>query len=80
MELLAILISDSWASQVELLAKSLSANAGDTRDTVSTPGWEIFPTQEKGVATHCSILDWKLPCTEEPGGLQSMGSQRVGHE
>ena len=33
--------------------------------------------QEKGMATHSSILDWKIPWTEEPGGLQSMGSQRV---
>ena len=35
---------------------------------------------EKGMATHCSILAWRIPWTEEPGGLQSMGSQRVGHD
>ena len=34
---------------------------------------------EKEMATHFSILAWKIPRTEEPGGLQSMGSQRVGH-
>ena len=34
---------------------------------------------EKGMATHSSILAWKIPWTEEPGGLQSMGSQIVGH-
>ena len=34
---------------------------------------------EKGMATHSSILAWRIPCTEEPGGLQSMGSQRVEH-
>ena len=34
---------------------------------------------EKEMATHSSILAWKIPWTEEPGGLQSMGSQRVGH-
>ena len=34
---------------------------------------------EKGVATHSSILAWMIPWTEEPGGLQSLGSQRVGH-
>ena len=34
---------------------------------------------EKEMATHSSILIWKIPWTEEPGGLQSMGSQRVGH-
>ena len=34
---------------------------------------------EEGMATHSSILAWRSPWTEEPGGLQSMGSQRVGH-
>ena len=34
---------------------------------------------EKGVATHSSILAWEIPQTEEPGGLQSMGSQRIRH-
>ena len=34
---------------------------------------------EKGMAAHSSILSWRIPWTEEPGGLQSMGSQRVGH-
>ena len=35
---------------------------------------------EKEMATHSSILAWKIPWTEEPGRLQSMGSQRVGHD
>ena len=35
---------------------------------------------EKGMATHSSILAWRIAWTEEPGGLQSMGSQRVGHD
>ena len=35
---------------------------------------------EKEMATHSSILAWRIPWTEEPGGLQSMGSQKVGHE
>ena len=35
---------------------------------------------EKGMATHSSILTWRIPWTEEPGGLWSMGSQRVGHD
>ena len=34
---------------------------------------------EKGMATHSSVLAWRIPWTEEPGGLQSMGLQRVGH-
>ena len=37
-------------------------------------------TLEKGMATHSSILAWRIPWTEEPGGLQSMGSQRIGHD
>ena len=35
---------------------------------------------EKGMATHSSILAWRTPWTEEPGGLQSLGLQRVGHD
>ena len=35
---------------------------------------------EKGMATHSSILVWRIPCTEEPGGLHSMGSQTVRHD
>ena len=35
---------------------------------------------EKGMATHSSVLAWKIPWTEDPGGLYSMGSQRVGHD
>ena len=35
---------------------------------------------EKGMATHSSILAWRIPWTEEPGGVSSMGSQRVGHD
>ena len=41
-------------------------------------GWE-YPL-EKRMATHFSILAWRTPWTEEPGGLQSMGSQRAGHD
>ena len=35
---------------------------------------------QKGLATHSSILAWRIPWTEEPGGLLSMGSQRIGHD
>ena len=41
-------------------------------------GWEV--PLEKGKATHFSILTWKIPWTEEPGGLQSMGVTRVVHD
>ena len=40
-------------------------------------GWE--DPLEEGMATHSNILVWRIPIAEEPGGLQSMGSQRVGH-
>ena len=49
-----------------------------TRETwVPSLGWENL--LEKEMATHSSILAWKIPRTEEPGRLQFMGSQRVGH-
>ena len=54
------------------------ANAGDTGYLGSIPesGWSL----EGEIATHFSILAWKIPWTEEPGGLQSMGLQRFGHD
>ena len=45
---------------------------------IQSLGWE--DPLEKGMATYSSILDWKIPWTEEPGGLQSVGSQRVRHD
>ena len=45
---------------------------------VQSLGWEDL--SEKEMATHSSILVWKIPWTEEPGGLPSMGSQRVRHD
>ena len=44
---------------------------------IRSPGWE--DALEEGMATHSSILDWRIPWAEEPGGLQSTGLQRVGH-
>ena len=44
---------------------------------VQSQAWE--DPLEKGMATHSIILSWRIPWTEEPGGLQSMGSQRVRH-
>ena len=55
--------------------KNPPANAGETG---SIPGRE--DPLEKGMATHSSILAWKMSWTEEPGGLESMESQRVGHD
>ena len=45
---------------------------------VRSLGWEDL--LEKEIATHSSILAWSIPWTEEPGGLQSTGSQRVAHD
>ena len=44
---------------------------------VQSLGWD--DPLKKELATHSSILAWRMPWTEDPGGLQSMGSQRVGH-
>ena len=58
-----------------MTGKESAYNVGDLG---SIPGWE--DPLEKGMAFHFSILAWRIPRTEEPGGLQSMGSQRIGHE
>ena len=59
------------------MAKNLPANAGDIRDAVRSLGRE--DPLEEGMATHFSILARRIPWTEEPGGLPSIGSQRVGY-
>ena len=64
-----------WASQVALVVKNLlpmqetRIGSLDRQDPL-----------EEGIATHSSILAWRIPWTEEPGGMQSMGSQRVGRD
>ena len=57
------------------VSKESAYNAGDPG---SRTGQE--DPLEKGMATHSSILAWRIPWTEEPGGLQSKGAQRVGHD
>ena len=52
------------------------AHAGSVRDAGATPGWERSP--EEGMAPHSNILAWRIPWTEEPGGLLSIGLQRAG--
>ena len=64
-----------WASLVAQMVKNLPA----TQETwVQSLGWE--DPLEESMATHSSILAWRSPWTEEPGGLQTMVSQRVGHD
>ena len=67
--------SPSWLSLVAQRIKHLPAMQ-ETR--VRSLGWE-YPL-EKEMATHSSILAWRIPWTEEPGRLQSTGSQRVRHD
>ena len=61
-----------------LTVKNLPARSGDIRDRVRSLGRE--DPLEEGMATHSSILAWRIPWTEEPGGLQSIESQRVRHD
>ena len=63
-----------WASLVAQVVKNLPAMQ---KAWVQSLSWE--DPLEKGMATHFSILAWRIPWTEEPGGLQSMGLQRVRH-
>ena len=54
------------------------ANAGDIRDESLIP--RSRRSSGGGTATHSSVLAWRILWTEKPGGLQSMGLQRVGHD
>ena len=63
-----------WASLVAHMVKNLLAMQ---ETQVHSLGWE--DVLEKEMAIHSSILAWRIPWTEEPGGLQSMGTQRVRH-
>ena len=65
----------SWASLVARLVKNLPAM---WETWVGSLGWE--DPLEKEMATHSNILAWKISWTQEPGGVQSMGSQRIGHD
>ena len=66
------------ASQVALVVNSLPANAGDVRDSGSISGSE--DPLEEGMATHSSVLAWRILWTEKTGGLQSIGLWRVGQD
>ena len=65
-------------SQVVLVVKYPAANTGDFRNAGSISGLE--DSLEKEMATLSSIIAWRIPWTEEPGGLQSMGLKRVRHD
>ena len=69
-----IYFSHLWASLASQMVKNLPAML---ETWVPSLGRKIL---EEGIATHSSVLAWKIPWTEEPGGLQPMGSQRVRHD
>ena len=60
------------------MAQRLKRLPGKQETRVQSLGWE--DSLEKEMATHSSTLAWRIPWREEPGKLQSMGSQRVGHD
>ena len=60
------------------VVKNLPAYAGDAKKRWVRSLGQEDPLDEE-MATHSRILAWKIPWTEEPGGLQSMGSKRIGH-
>ena len=61
-----------------LVAQRLKCLPGMRETQVRSLGWE--GPLEKEMAIHSSTIAWKIPWTEEPGGLQTTGSQRVGHD
>ena len=62
----------NWWAAVHGVTKS--------RTRLSDFTFTYFHASEKEMATHSSVLAWRIPGTEEPGGLRSMGSHRVGHD
>ena len=64
--------------RASLVAQMVKESACNERELGTIPGEE--DPLEKGMATHSSILAWRIPWTEEPGGLQSMGLERVRHD
>ena len=68
-------ICEIWASLAAQMVKNLPA-----KQETWPPSLGQEEPLEKGMATHFGIPAWRIPETEEPGRLQSMGSQRVGHD
>ena len=68
-------------ARASLVAQSVK-NLPAIQEMQETPVWSLGQKcpLEKVMAAHCSILAWRIPWTEEPGGLHPMGLQRVGHD
>ena len=60
------------------MVKNPPTNAGDIKDAGSVP--ELGRSPGKGMATRSSVLAWRIPSTEESGGVRSVGLERVGHD
>ena len=71
------LVTITFALGVSLMAQTVKNLTAMQETQVQSLSWE--DPLEKGMATHSSILAWRIPRTEEPCGLQSVGSQRVRH-
>ena len=69
----------AWRATVHGVAKSRT-RLSDVTSSILKEGSGRSSGERNGNPTHSSILAWRIPWTEEPGGLQSMGSQRVGHD
>ena len=88
LRLLILLLEISWFQLLFQLELATAKTSLVTQMVKHLPTmWETWVQSlgregllEKEMATHSSILAWKIPWTEEPGGLQSMGLQRVGHD
>ena len=79
MVIAAMKLKDAYSLEGTFLVDQMLKRLPTMRETlVQTLGWEDL--LEKEMATHSSILAWKIPWMEEPGRLQSTGSQRVGHD
>ena len=72
------LMRQTLKTRASLVAQLVKNPSAMQETGVRSLGWE--DPLEKGMATHSSILAWRIPWLEEPGGLQFMGSQRVGHD
>ena len=71
-------INSKWIKDLNVMAQMVKRLPTMPETRVQSLGWEDL--LEKELATHSSILAWKILWMEEPGGLQPLGSQRVGHD
>ena len=74
---IGISVYEFWG-HISLVAQTVKNLPAMWETCIRSLGWK--DPLGKGMATHSNILAWRIPWTEEPGGLQFMGSQRVGHD